>query len=345
MASPLPFIFTILAIVGPTLAAVSVNTSAIRDTLTVDFYKKSCPNVEKIISGVLEKHAKNTTGAIPGIIRLHFHDCFITGCDGSILLTPEKYNNFNSEMGHPANGVSLRGMQVIDAIKAEVEKQCPETVSCADVLAYAARDAIVLAGNPPYTIPAGRRDGIIVNGNLANDLPKGSFSIELLSEMYAVKGLTVEDLVVLEGSHSIGQTRCQGTIADGSSTANVTGAGQILDKTFASMVIQKYCPPEKSSQFFNMSAPLNPEKLDSSWGVSFYNYIGKGKSLIPSDLAMAGHVHTKDQVKQYANDSDLWKKKFNEAMIKLGKMNVITGNQGEIRRHCTIINDVNMPAQ
>ncbi|KAK9734348.1 hypothetical protein RND81_04G133400 [Saponaria officinalis] len=346
MASPLlPIIFTILAIVTPSIATVKVNTSAIIETLTVDFYKRKCPEVEQIVYDVLKKHAQQKPGSIPGVIRLHFHDCFITGCDGSILLTPEKYNNYNSEMGHPSNGVSLRGMEVIDDIKAEVEKQCPTTVSCADILAFAARDAIVLSGNPHYSVLAGRKDGVLVDGNLAGDLPKGSFSIELLTEMYAAKGLTVDDLVILEGSHSIGQTRCQGTIAEEASIQNVTESGQILNKQFKSMVIQKYCPPAKVDQFFNLTAPLNPAKPENSaWGVSFYDNIKKGLSLIPSDLAMAVNVNTKGLVNQYANDSQLWMKKFNEAMIKIGKINVITGNQGEIRKHCGLINAVNLPA-
>lgn len=61
------------------------------------------------------------------------------GCDGSVLIDSTK-NNQAEKDGFP--NLSLRGFQVVDAAKVAVEAACPGVVSCADILALVARDAI-----------------------------------------------------------------------------------------------------------------------------------------------------------------------------------------------------------
>jgi peroxidase len=63
------------------------------------------------------------------------------GCDASVLLSDTA--SFTGEQGANPNVASIRGLGVIDDIKARVETLCPQTVSCADILAVAARDSVV----------------------------------------------------------------------------------------------------------------------------------------------------------------------------------------------------------
>ncbi|XP_010683544.2 peroxidase 5 [Beta vulgaris subsp. vulgaris] len=321
---------------------INITTAAISDRLSLYFYKSTCPRVEQIIEDVIRNQSQKNPGIIPGIMRLHFHDCYITGCDASILLTPQRYNSYNAEMSHPANGKSLRGMDALEAAKAELEKQCPGVVSCADILAYAARDVVMLSGSPKYEVPAGRRDSFCSDGTLAGALPKANDTLATLQKGFAARGLTLEDMVVLEGSHSIGQTRCLNTIADTGSMTRLLDVESLVDKPFQSMIKQKFCPESQKRVFWNLTAPLTPEKPDNSaWGNSFYQLILKGKSLLPSDIALAVDPSTKEMVERFAYDNANWQNVFNEAMIKLGKVNVLTGDQGEIRRQCGWINAVN----
>ena len=51
---------------------------------------------------------------------------------------------FKGEKQAGPNRNSVRGFQVIDDIKADVERACPLTVSCVDILTFAAREAVVL---------------------------------------------------------------------------------------------------------------------------------------------------------------------------------------------------------
>ncbi|KAJ6317919.1 hypothetical protein OIU76_013463 [Salix suchowensis] len=124
-----------------------------RDLLSGSYYFKTCPAAEEIIFRKMKAWFRKDYTLAASIIRLHFHDCAVRGCDASILL-----NYQNSERRAYASR-TLRGFQVIDDIKAKLERYCPKTVSCADILTAAARDATSLLGGPFWEAPLGRRDG------------------------------------------------------------------------------------------------------------------------------------------------------------------------------------------
>ncbi|KAH9618074.1 hypothetical protein KSS87_020991, partial [Heliosperma pusillum] len=107
---------------------------------------KSCPNVESIVHNAVKKKLKETSVTAPATLRLFFHDCFVHGCDASVIIASR---NGNAEKDAP-DDISLAGdgFDTVIRAKAAVDSvsECKNRVSCADILALATRDVIVLVG-------------------------------------------------------------------------------------------------------------------------------------------------------------------------------------------------------
>ncbi|GLT54086.1 hypothetical protein SLA2020_273150 [Shorea laevis] len=189
-------LFVVLVTAAAQKGAVSRNPA---DDLSTDFYVNTCPHVEDIIQQKVAAWTQNDSTLAPSILRLHFHDCAVRGCDASILL------NFTGSERTAFVSSTLRGFQVIDDIKAALEKSCPRTVSCADILAIAAREATIVAGGPFWPVPVGRRDGTISIDKEAEMVPHGHENVTTLINFFEAKGLDVSDLVTLSGAHTIGR--------------------------------------------------------------------------------------------------------------------------------------------
>ncbi|VVB18202.1 unnamed protein product [Arabis nemorensis] len=145
------------------VVALCLTIAVFPDTTTAqlrnDFYKNSCPNVEEIVKKVVKDKVKQTFVTIPATLRLFFHDCFVNGCDASVLI--QSTPNNKAEKDHPDN-VSLAGDGfdvVIKAKKAlDAIPSCRNKVSCADILTLATRDVVVEAKGPWYPVELGRFD-------------------------------------------------------------------------------------------------------------------------------------------------------------------------------------------
>ncbi|PIN08349.1 Peroxidase [Handroanthus impetiginosus] len=175
--------------------------------LSTDYYKKTCPPVFKAIKSVVKSAVRKEKRMGASLLRLHFHDCFVQvnssylhkGCDGSILL--DDTSSFIGEKTAGPNNNSVRGYEVIDDIKSKVESMCPGIVSCADIVAIAARHSIVLLGGPKWKVKVGRRDSKTANLSAANgQLPSPFSTLDVLIERFRAKGLSASDMVALSGA-------------------------------------------------------------------------------------------------------------------------------------------------
>ncbi|KAL2896374.1 Peroxidase 4 [Bienertia sinuspersici] len=183
------------------------NVEAKKKELDIYYYYYTCPKVFDIVRDTVVEAIKNETRNGASLLRLHFHDCFVNGCDGSVLL--DDNSTFKGEKTAFPNDNSLRGFEVVDLIKFRLEKACPLVVSCADILAIAARDSVYHLGGPTWDVKLGRRDSLTANITAANIfIPSPASNITILKSNFAAVGLSFKDMVALSGAHTIGFARC-----------------------------------------------------------------------------------------------------------------------------------------
>ncbi|KAG6767202.1 hypothetical protein POTOM_028392 [Populus tomentosa] len=177
--------------------------------LSYDFYNKTCPNVEKIIHNVVSQKLLEAPVAAAGALRIFFHDCFVEGCDASVLIASRESNKAerDAEMNLSLPG---DGYDVFFRAKRALELQCPGFVSCADVMAIATRDLVNLVGGPRWEVEKGRRDGLISKASRVDgNLPQVNQTIPQLISLFKSKGLSTMDMVALSGGHTIGFSHCK----------------------------------------------------------------------------------------------------------------------------------------
>ncbi|KAI4327244.1 hypothetical protein L6164_019729 [Bauhinia variegata] len=306
--------------------------------LVYEYYKETCPLAEDIVSHNVAVEVLRDPRLAASLLRLHFHDCFVQGCDASVLL--DSVDGTVSEKQAVPNLNSLRGFEVIDKIKYLLEKECPLTVSCADILTMAARDAVQLRGGPRWEVLLGRKDSPKSSFNGANQfLPSPNSSLEVLIENFKEQGLDIEDLVALSGSHTIGRARCvsfRKRIYE-PKPEYYYGYDRYKRYTTFRRVLRSICPVSGRDNKF---APLDfetPTRFDNH----YYINLLQGNGLLGSDnvlLSQDLEGKIREQVWAYASNEKLFFASFIKSMIKMGNIDVLTENEGEVRRHCRFVN-------
>ncbi|CAI0549212.1 unnamed protein product [Linum tenue] len=304
-----------------------MSTAAIRRSeaqLSTNFYAKSCPNALPAIRTSIRAAIAKDPRMSAALIRLHFHDCFVHGCDASNLLNNSQ--TIKSEKDSPPN-VSTRGHQVIDAAKAQLETICPAVVSCADILAVAARDASAFAGGPSWDVKLGRRDSTAAfPDEVMGNLPFFNSDLQILIDLFKRKGLSPRDMVALSGAHTLGLAPCF------SFRERIHSNNANIDPGFAS-ALRRRCPAVGGDSNL-VAMDMTPDKFDNN----YFTNIVQRKGLLKTDQVLFSGGVTDSIVMEYSQSPSRFSADFAAAMIKMGDLQPLTGSAGQVRKICSAAN-------
>ncbi|WJX42870.1 peroxidase [Trifolium repens] len=316
--------------------------------LEYHFYRNSCPNAERIVRSMVHRLYKTNHTLIPALIRLAFHDCFIQGCDASILLEDDDY--IDSEKESPPNG-SLKGFDAIETIKSKLEETCPGVVSCADILVLAARDSVALVGGPFYPLYTGRRDGSNSFADIATDeLPSPYADLSQMLSSFKLRGFDEREMVTLLGAHNIGVIHCK---FFENRLYNLSGTNKpdpSMNTEFLNVLRSRcnetdalsnsasgYTSHASSSSLVEEQQEITMDSKESlsDFGMLYYRNLLQGKGILYADQQLMKGEKTKYWVQEYASNRTLFRQDFALAMMKLSDLRVLTMPMGQIRHTCS----------
>ncbi|KAF7077267.1 hypothetical protein CFC21_081838 [Triticum aestivum] len=298
------------------LLALFLLSSSAYGQLSPSFYAKTCPTLELIVRSTVTKAILVERRMGASLLRLHFHDCFVQG-------------SFVGEKTALPNMNSVRGFGVIDEIKKNVELVCPGVVSCADIIAVAARDGVVLLGGPSWPVPLGQRDSTTASLNAANsDIPTPDYSLDQLIAAFNKHQLSPRDMTALSGAHTIGYSQCinfRDHIYNGTN----------IDPVFATLR-KRTCPAQAPNGDTNL-APLDVQ-TPLAFDNAYYSNLVAKRGLLNSDQELFNGGSQDALVSRYVINPALFASDFVTAIIKMSKLSPPPGTPTQIRRNCRVIN-------
>lgn len=300
--------------------------------LELNYYSKTCPNAEAIVkeevSNLYHKHG-NT--AISWIRNL-FHDCMVKSCDASILLDEDRALGIHTEKSSSRN-FGMRNFKYINIIKKALEDECPGIVSCADIVALAARDGVKQLEGPYIEMKTGRKDSLESYAAVVEDfIPNHNDSLSLVLARFGSIGVDIEGTVALLGAHSVGRVHCVNIVNRIYPSVDPT-----LNPNYAKY-LKRRCPtpnPDPKTVEYARNDLETPMILDNM----YYKHLLNHNGLLLVDQQLASDPSTLPYVEIMASDNTYFHDKFARAMIAMSENNPLTGDQGEIRKDCRRLNN------
>uniref|UniRef100_A0ACD5WNR6 Uncharacterized protein n=1 Tax=Avena sativa TaxID=4498 RepID=A0ACD5WNR6_AVESA len=306
--------------------------------LKLNYYSESCPRAEEMVREEVRRLYEEHGNTAVSWLRALFHDCAVKSCDASLLLdTDAAAAGVVSEKSSPRS-FGMRNFKYVDAIKAALERACPGTVSCADLLALAARDGAAALGGPAdVPVRTGRRDGTeSFYADAERYIPNHNESVSAVLERFKAMGVDdAEGVVALLGAHSVGRVHCSNLVAR--LYPAVDGA---MDPSYGAY-LRGRCPTADASEesdtrdvAYARNDRVTPMVLDNM----YHRNLLKGRGLLLVDQRLASDPRTAPFVRKMAADNAYFHERFADALVRMSENAPLTGDQGEVRKDCRFVN-------
>ncbi|KAL5230937.1 hypothetical protein ABZP36_029713 [Zizania latifolia] len=277
-------------------------------SLGSDAYRMACPRAEEIVRAAVERAVAADPRMAASLLRLHFHDCFVNGCDGSVLLDDKPFFIVT---------VLLDRHYVVRR----------------------SRRASSQSGGPSWQVEVGRKDSRTASLQGANNnLPAPTSGVATLVQKFRNVGLSAKDMVALSGAHTIGKARCT-TFSARLAGVGVSASGSLGDLAFLQS-LQQLCAGSAGSALAHLDL-ATPATFDNQYYINLLS----GDGLLPSDQALAsagvaasGLDDVAGLVAAYAFDASLFFDDFASSMLRMGRLAPGAGTGGEVRRNCRVVN-------
>jgi peroxidase len=139
---------------------------------------------------------------------------------------------------------------------------------------------------------------------------------------------------VYAGAHTIGRSHCAAFSSRLYNFSTTSIQDPTLHPSYAA-ILKTQCPQGNTNP--NLVVPMDPSSPGTA-DVGYYLDILANRGLFTSDQTLLTNTKTARQVNQNARNPYLWSSKFADAMVKMGQIGVLTGNAGEIRTSCRVVN-------
>ncbi|XP_031092933.1 peroxidase 41-like [Ipomoea triloba] len=313
------------------VSSFSIIPSSQSSALTFDYYAKTCPKFEEILTRIVKEKQQERATTAAATLRLFYNDCAVGGCDASLLIRSTAFNTAEME-GDENRSLGGDGFDVVMRVKTALELECPDTVSCADILAAATRNLVNLVGGPYYDVRMGRKDGTQSKAaSVEGQLPRANSTVDQMIKIFKSHKFTIPEMVVLTGGgHTIGYAHCK-EFADRIFRPD---PDPTMNPALTARLRTLCADYKKQTAMAAFLDPITPATFDNTYFKNLQNGLG----VLASDQILMSDPRTKPFVEKYAKDAAAFVKDFSFAIEKLSVLKVKTGDEGEIRKRCDLPN-------